>query len=533
MLGIGSTFLFEGDTLMQGVILDEPDSMGLYPVLILRPSNAANSEEYIIDGDESNNPLAAHMGSAIIDPWDSRRLSLADIRMHVGETSHHMSTASMDKIFRAMGKKAARSHYKAVHAPREFVPGASSVPVSGKCWGAEEMESLTDASLDFWLTTGRFNDQFEESFARTVGRKHALSVNSGSSANLVAISTLCSPKLGERRLKPGDEVITVAAGFPTTVAPIVQNGLVPVFVDVTPPTYNAVPEQIAAAVGPRTRAIFLAHTLGNPFDINTVLQVAQKHNLWVIEDSCDALGARYTLNGEDTPRMCGSFGHIATFSFYPAHHITMGEGGAVVCDDPKLYRIAMSMRDWGRDCWCAPGRDDSCHKRYQWKFPLLPEGYDHKYVYSHLGYNLKITDMQAAVGLRQLERLNAFVEARRRNFTRLHAALQKLDGDVLTLPQATAHSIPSWFGFLITLRPDVNRTALLEHLNARKIGTRLLFAGNMLRQPCFEGVASRQIGELQGTDTILRNTFWVGCFPGLGDTHIDYIGKAITEYFKG
>ena len=430
---------------------------------------------------------------------------------------------------------AAARYNNEVHAAKPFEPGVSPVAVSGKCWDEAEMRNLVDASLDFWLTTGRYNDQFEKRFADVVGRKHALTVNSGSSANLVAIATLCSPKLGDRRLKPGDEVITTAAGFPTTVAPIVQHGLIPVFVDVTPPTYNAVPEQIAAAVGSKTRAIFLAHTLGNPFDMDAVLAVARKHDLWIIEDSCDALGAEYTLSGESTPRKCGSFGHIATYSFYPAHHITMGEGGAVLCDDTKLYRIAMSIRDWGRDCWCAPGHDDTCKQRYKKKFGSLPDGYDHKYVYSHLGYNLKITDMQAAVGLAQLDKLDAFGAARRRNFARLHAALAPLDaanGGPLILPKATRNADPSWFGFLITLNPQENRRALLEHLNERKIGTRLLFAGNMTRQPCFEGVPYRQVGDLPGTDQIMRHTFWVGTYPGLHDEHMDYIEDVLNTWFK-
>ena len=437
----------------------------------------------------------------------------------------------MGKLYRALGKFAARGYYNAAHAPGPFVPGESPVPVSGKHWGAEEMESLTDAAFDFWLTTGRFNDAFEAEFARVTGRKHALTVNSGSSANLVAIAALCSPKLGERRLKPGDEVITAAAAFPTTVAPIVQHGLVPVFVDTAPPTYNAAPDQLEAAVSSQTRAIFLAHTLGNPFDVAEVLRIARKHDLWVIEDSCDALGSRCQLPEEHAPRMCGSFGHIATFSFYPAHHITMGEGGALVCDDPELYRIALSLRDWGRDCWCAPGRDDSCKRRYQWKFPLLPEGYDHKYVYSHLGYNLKITDMQAAVGLRQLERLEAFTKARRDNFRHLHAALEALDGDRLILPQATPGSLPSWFGFLITLTPETERTAFLEYLNSKRIGTRLLFAGDITRQPCFAGVRHRSLGDLPGTDAIMRRTFWVGCYPGLREEHMRYVAENIREYF--
>jgi CDP-6-deoxy-D-xylo-4-hexulose-3-dehydrase len=426
---------------------------------------------------------------------------------------------------------AAEAYNSHVRAPRPFAPGESPVPVSGKCWGAEEMRNLVDASLDFWLTAGRYNEKFEKTFAARLGRKHALTVNSGSSANLLALAALCSPLLKERRLKPGDEVMTVAASFPTTVAPIVQHGLIPVFVDVTPPTYNAAPQRIAEAVSPRTRAVFMAHTLGNPFDLESVLTLVRKHDLWLVEDSCDALGSTYTLDGQ-SPRKCGGFGHLATFSFYPAHHITMGEGGAVVCDDPELYHIALSLRDWGRDCRCPPGHDDICKRRYAWKFPQLPEGYDHKYVYSHLGYNLKITDMQAAVALAQLVRLPEFTAARRRNFAIVHEALRHLDGEHLVLPQATARAEPSWFGFPVTLNPRHDRRALLQHLNAARIGTRLLFAGNIVRQPCFAGVRHRIAGELSGTDRIMRHTFWLGVFPGLSEAHMEFIGETITSSLR-
>jgi CDP-6-deoxy-D-xylo-4-hexulose-3-dehydrase len=421
----------------------------------------------------------------------------------------------------------ATAEYNAyAHAPAPFVPGVSPVPVSGKCWGAEEMRNLIDASLDFWLTGGRYNERFEKAFADGLGRKHALTVNSGSSANLLAIAALCSPLLKERRLKPGDEVITVAAGFPTTVAPIVQHGLIPVFVDIAPPTYNATADQIAAAISPKTRAIFLAHTLGNPFDLQSVATLAKQHGLRLIEDACDALGSTYTPAGQAL-RPCGSCGHLATFSFYPAHHITMGEGGALVCDDPELYRIALSLRDWGRDCWCPPGHDDTCKRRYDQKFPLLPEGYDHKYVYSHLGYNLKITDMQAAVGLAQLDRLAEFTAARRRNFEILHEALRPLDGEHLILPRATPGAEPSWFGFPVTLDPRHERRALLQRLHAAKIGTRLLFAGNITRQPCFDGVQHRIAGELSGTDRIMRHTFWVGVYPGLDKVRMTYMADTL------
>ena len=524
MFAIGTVFQFaENGAPRMGVVLSPKDGKGRYGVMLLCAA----------DPDTPEHMRLHHNGLALrADPWNTRCLAERELAAGVGEKPLSFSRENMDRICRLLGKSAARAHYEAVHAPGPFVPGESPTPVSGKCFGPEEMESLTEASLDFWLTTGRFNDAFESAFARVAGRKYALTVNSGSSANLVALAALCSPKLGERRVKPGDEVITTAVGFPTTVAPIVQYGLVPVFVDASPPTYNIMPEQIEAAVSEKTRAIFLAHTLGNPFDLAEVLRVASKYNLWVIEDACDALGSRYQLPDETAPRMCGSFGHIACYSFYPAHHITMGEGGAVVCDDPELYRIALSLRDWGRDCWCAPGRDDSCKRRYQWKFPLLPEGYDHKYVYSHLGYNLKITDMQAAVGLAQLERLPAFTRARQENFRCLHAMLEPLNGDKLTLPQATSGSLPSWFGFLITLAPDIDRTGVLEYLNAQKIGTRLLFAGNIMRQPCFEGVRHRSPNDLTGTDQIMRHTFWVGCYPGLREEHLRHIATSIQNYFR-
>lgn len=439
-----------------------------------------------------------------------------------------MAEDARERELRSAVLRAAEAYSAYAHARRPFVPGESAVPVSGKCWDADEVRNLVDASLDFWLTGGRYNDAFEHALAEKLGRKFAHTCNSGSSANLLAMAALCSPLLKERRLLPGDEVITVAAGFPTTVAPIVQMGLVPVFVDVTPPTYNALPDQVAAAVGPRTRAIFLAHTLGNPFDLAAVAAVARANDLWLIEDSCDALGSQYTLNG--STGMCGSFGHLATFSFYPAHHITMGEGGAVVCDDPLLHKIILSLRDWGRDCWCPTGRDDTCNRRYQWRFPKLPAGYDHKYVYSHLGYNLKLTDMQAAVGLAQLTKLDEFTARRRENFAFLREALADAAGDKIILPEATPHSMPSWFGFLVTLAPGLERQTLLEFLNARRIGTRLLFAGNMTKQPCFEGVHYRAPFPLDGTDRIMEQTFWVGVFPGLSREHRTWIAESVTQW---
>ena len=408
--------------------------------------------------------------------------------------------------------------------PEPFEPGVTPVPVSGKVFDGSDVQHLVDASLDFWLTTGRFAREFERSFAAWWGMKHCLLVNSGSSANLLAVSALTSPQLGDRRMRPGDEVLTCAAGFPTTVTPILQNGLVPVFVDATLPSYNADPDQLAAAVGPRTRAIILAHTLGNPFDLDAVMALAKQHGLWVIEDCCDAVGAEYK------GRKIGTFGDMATVSFYPAHHLTMGEGGALMTQDSKLKKIVESFRDWGRDCWCEPGFDNTCKKRFDWQLGDLPHGYDHKYTYSHLGYNLKLTDMQAAVGLSQLKKLDGFIERRRENYQYLHSRVSHLS-DRMILPEATLQSNPSWFGFPITLRAEfpVTRKALIEHLEARKIGTRLLFGGNLLRQPAFKDVSHRVAGPLTQCDVIMDRTFWVGVYPGLSHPMLDHIAMALEE----
>jgi CDP-6-deoxy-D-xylo-4-hexulose-3-dehydrase len=407
---------------------------------------------------------------------------------------------------------------------RDFTPGHSAVPVSGKVFDGEDVQHLVDASLDFWLTTGRFARDFERAFAGWWGKKHCLLVNSGSSANLVALTALTSPQLGERRLRPGDEVITCAAGFPTTVAPILQNGLVPVFLDVHIPTYNLDVTQLEAAVGPRTKAIMVAHTLGNPFDLDAVMAVAKKHGLWVIEDCCDAVGAEYR------DRKVGTFGDIATVSFYPAHHITMGEGGAVLTDNPQLKKLVESFRDWGRDCWCEPGHDDTCKKRFGWQLGDLPQGYDHKYTYSHLGYNLKLTDMQAAVGLSQLKKLPEFIARRRANFEHLHRALTPLS-EFLELPEATLHSAPSWFGFPITLKESapISRNQLVQHLESRHIGTRLVFAGNLLRQPAFRDTPRRIVGELTNADRVMNRSFWVGVYPGLTEPMLDFITATMAK----
>jgi CDP-6-deoxy-D-xylo-4-hexulose-3-dehydrase len=412
------------------------------------------------------------------------------------------------------------------YAPKPFVPGVSPVPVSGKVIGARELQLMVDASLDGWLTTGRFNALFEERLAQYLGVKHLITVNSGSSANLVAFSTLTSPRLGARAIQPSDEVIGVAAGFPTTVNPILQFGAVPVFVDVDLATHNIDPSLIEAAITPKTKAIMLAHALGNPFNLDVVTALCKKHNLWLVEDCCDALGATY--HGQ----MVGTFGDIATLSFYPAHHITMGEGGAVFTNNTELKQIAESFRDWGRDCYCPPGKDNTCNQRFCWKLGQLPEGYDHKYTYSHLGYNLKISDMQAACALAQLERLDDFIAARRANFAYLKERLQSCT-DFLLLPEATPDSEPSWFGFPLVVREDsgVRRKDLIDYLEQNKIATRLLFAGNLTKQPYMLGRNYRVSGELTNTDVVMNQTFWLGTFPALGQPQLDYIAEKLETFF--
>lgn len=411
------------------------------------------------------------------------------------------------------------------HAPKPFKAGQSSVPVSGRVYGASEMQTLVDSALEFWLTTGRYNDMFEKRLAKYLGVYNVLTCNSGSSANLLAATALTSYLHGDRALKPGDEVITCATGFPTTVNPLIQNGLVPVFVDVDIPTYNIRPDMIEAAVTDKTRAIMVAHALGNPFDLDVVMSVARKHNLFVVEDSCDALGATY--NG----KIVGTFGDIGTVSFYPAHHITMGEGGAVFTNGATMKRALESFRDWGRDCWCNPGCDNTCKKRFGWQLGDLPFGYDHKYTYSHLGYNLKITDMQAAVGYAQMDRLDDFIARRRANFAAMKQALKPHE-DIFILPEATPKSEPSWFGFPISMRDKAPfaRDDLLKYLNDKKIGTRLLFGGNLIRQPYMKGRNYRVHGSLDSSDKVMRDTFWLGVYPALGEEHIHYIAECITVF---
>lgn len=415
-------------------------------------------------------------------------------------------------------------YYAEAFPVQDFKPGQSAVPVSGRVFDAAEMQNLVDAGLDFWLTTGRFANEFEKAFSHWWGVRHTILVNSGSSANLVALSVLTSSQLGPKALKPGDEVITTATGFPTTVNPIIQNNLVPVFLDVHIPTYNVDINQLEAALSPKTRAIMIAHTLGNPFNLGRVAEFAKQHDLWLIEDCCDATGATY--RGQKV----GTFGQFATVSFYPAHHITMGEGGAVLTDIPKLKTLAESFRDWGRDCWCEPGKENTCGKRFDWQLGDLPHGYDHKYTYSHIGYNLKATDMQAAVGLAQMQKLPAFVEARRANFQYLRTGLQDLQ-EFFILPEPTPESQPSWFGFPIAVRPDAHfdRNQTIQFLENRKIATRLLFGGNLVRQPAYHNVPHRVVGSLENADFVMSNVFWLGIYPGLSIPMLDFVIETLHD----
>jgi len=415
--------------------------------------------------------------------------------------------------------------YQANWPGEQFVSDETPVPVSGRVFDADDLVHLVDASLDFWLTTGPYADRFGREFARFMGVRHAVLCNSGSSANLLALSALTSPKLGERRLRLGDEVITVAAAFPTTVNPIVQNGLVPVFLDIELGSYNIDVRYLKEAISPRTRAIMLAHTLGNPFNIDAVLEIVRRYGLWLIEDNCDALGSTYR------GRLTGTFGHLATASFYPAHHITMGEGGCVLTNQSKLKTLVQSFRDWGRDCWCEPGKDNTCGQRFEWQSGGLPHGYDHKYIYSHIGYNLKLTDMQAAVGVAQLKKLPRFIEARKRNWRLLFEGLKPLE-EFLILPQPTPGSDPSWFGFVITIRPEApfSRNDLVSCLEDHRIATRLLFGGDLTRQPAYHSIPYRIIGRLGNTDMVMNQTFWIGVYPGITPEIIAYVADTIKTF---
>ena len=421
-----------------------------------------------------------------------------------------------------------REYHAAAYPDAPFVAGSSPIPVSGRVFDDDDIVKLVDSSLDFWLTTGRFAAEFEREFAKRMGLRHCLLVNSGSSANLVAFSALTSPKLGDRQILPGDEVITTATGFPTTVNPAIQYGAVPVFLDVDVPTYNIDVSLLEEALSPKTKAVMVAHTLGNPFDLATITDFCRRNGLWLIEDCCDAVGARY--DGKPV----GTFGDLATVSFYPAHHITMGEGGAVLCNQGAIKVLAESFRDWGRDCWCEPGKDNTCGKRFDQQFGTLPAGYDHKYVYSHIGYNLKVTDMQAAVGVAQLAKLDGFIEARTRNFDHLYEGLSDLQ-DCLLLPETTPNSEPSWFGFPVAMRPDapISRNDLVRALNDRGIGTRLVFAGNLLRQPAYLDITHRVVGDLTNADFVMENALWLGVFPGLTPDHIDHVIDVVHTLIKG
>lgn len=405
------------------------------------------------------------------------------------------------------------------------------IPYASRYYGHEEMVNLVDSSLEFWLTSGRYTDQFEKEFAEYLGIKYCSLVNSGSSANLLAFMALTSPLMGDRRIMPGDEVITVAAGFPTTIAPIIQYGAVPVFVDMTIPQYNMDASMLEDALSDKTKAIMIAHTLGNPWDLGAIKEFCDKHNLWLVEDNCDALGSKYTINGEE--KFTGTIGDIGTSSFYPPHHMTMGEGGAVYTDNPLIHKAVRSLRDWGRDCVCPPGRDNLCGHRFDKQYGELPLGYDHKYVYSHFGYNLKVTDMQAAVGCAQLAKFPTFVEKRRHNFDRLRAALEEVE-DKLILPEPCPNSKPSWFGFLLTCREGVDKNKVVQYIEDHGVQTRMLFAGNIVKQPCFDemrasGKGYRVVGDLAVTDRIMKDTFWLGVYPGMTDEKIDYMAKVIKE----
>lgn len=442
----------------------------------------------------------------------------------------------LEEQLRKKAIEAAIAYYQHAHgSPKNFVPG-DRIPYAGRVFDEAEITNLIDSSLDFWLTTGRYAEKFENEFARFLGVQHCSLTNSGSSANLLAFMALTSSKLGERRIKPGDEVITVAAGFPTTVAPIIQFGAIPVFVDVSLPTYNIDVAQLDAAFSEKTKAVLVAHTLGNPFDLAAVKTFCDKHNLWLVEDNCDALGSRYQLGG--TWKYTGTVGHIGTSSFYPPHHMTMGEGGAVYTDDTLLKRLVESFRDWGRDCWCPSGKDNTCNNRFGQQFGELPFGYDHKYVYSHFGYNLKVTDMQAAIGCAQLEKLPGFIESRKKNWKLLSEGLSCLE-DKLILPEATINSDPSWFGFLLTVREGsgLTRDRIVNKLEGNGIQTRMLFAGNLIKHPCFDEMRRerkgyRSVGSLENTDRIMRDTFWVGVYPGMSEEMVKHMVETIKIICK-
>lgn len=512
MLELGSYVRWNGDN--SGVIIEQFED-GSYKVV--RTTNQLTPEP------KFQVQVSFEFGTHVLDVRKTANCDAESLK-EIGR----IAKSDLEKILRLDILQRVEGFYYLFHAQKEkFDPETSSLSYGGRVFNELEMRNLVDSSLDFWLTAGRFNRQFEKEFAEFLGVRYALLTNSGSSANLLAFSTLTSPKLGDRRVQPGDEVITVAAGFPTTVAPIIQNGAIPVFIDVELGTYNVMVNRIEEAITVKTKAIMIAHTMGNPFELDVVMEIARKYNLWVIEDNCDALGS--TFNG----KLTGTFGHIGTSSFYPPHHMTMGEGGAVYTNDPQLKMIIESFRDWGRDCWCPSGCDNTCKKRFGWELGSLPYGYDHKYTYSHIGYNLRVTDMQAAIGIEQLKKVPAFVEARKRNFMHLLSGLQDLS-DYFILPRATRNSDPSWFGFILTVKDNApfSKNEIVNYLEQNRIQTRMLFAGNLIRQPAFQHANHRIHGDLNNTDKILNDTFLVGVYPGLDDDRIDYVVRKIREFIS-
>lgn len=494
----------------------------------------------------AGNHASAGVALQIVDSSDGNVALFADLHRlfgvsqgALGDSSGQVSEECMDRLLRELALHSTRRYYRFKHEKKEeFKPG-ERLPYAGRVFDSTEMELLTESTLDFWLTSGRFVESFEKEFQNILGVRYACLTNSGSSANLLAFSALTSPSLGERRIRKGDEIITVAAGFPTTVAPAVQFGAVPVFLDVDPVTYNIDCSRLEEAVSERTKAVMIAHTLGNPFDVQRVLDFCKKHNLWLVEDNCDALGAEFLIDGEW--KKTGTIGDLATSSFYPPHHITMGEGGAVYTSQAKLKRAVESFRDWGRDCWCPSGKDNTCGKRFDWSLGELPKGYDHKYIYSHFGYNLKVTEMQGAIGLAQLKKLPMFIEARNRNWSFMKEAMVERGlEEFFILPEATNNAKPSWFGFLMTVRHNApfQREELVGFLEGRNIQTRMLFAGNLLRHPCFDemrasGQGYRVVGDLTATDNIMTNTLWTGVYPGLTEKALGYIADSIQEFCRG
>jgi len=553
-LGIGDIVSFENPLTKKkakrkpdhGLIVHADNDKSSLIAALMAPCNDSQSDEQDsliikcadLPGSEMNGNTIVYLSKLVT-------VDLSECR-HLGQ----LNKDKTDKALRKLAELLTRNHFKAMHSSVTFIPGVSPIPYASRVYDQSEMINLVDASLDFWLTAGRYAGTFEKEFANYLGAKYCSLTNSGSSANLLAFMALTSPKLGKRRILPGDEVITVAAAFPTTVTPIIQYGAIPVFVDIALPTYNIDCNQLEAAFSKKTKAVMLAHTLGNPFNVGCVLQFCRKHDLWLIEDCCDALGSTYTAKNVLLPHtgegqdegtasgFCGTFGHLGTFSFYPAHHITMGEGGAVVTSDLSLKKLVESFRDWGRDCWCPPGKENTCGKRFSQKFGELPYGYDHKYVYSHFGYNLKLTDMQAAVGLAQLEKLPMFIESRKTNFTALYEGLKDLE-DQFIFPRATPHSDPSWFGFLLTVREDAGftRDEIVRYIEEHKIQTRMLFAGNIIKHPCFDDLRSsgfgyRVFGKLINTDIIMNRSFWVGVYPGMTETMLSFVIDKIQRFVR-